>query len=410
MNWIWALPGKKNEVRKIAATYIFSNYQPPIKNGILICEDDGTIAEVVDTGGNIPERAGLEFYSGILVPGFINAHCHLELSHLWKKIPEKKGIGDFIGNINRLRNEETENIETEMQKADRRMWAAGIAAVGDISNSILSLNIKKSSKIFYHTFIETFGFHPDRAERAFEWAKFVQQEFKENKLEATVVPHSPYSVSAPLFQKIREKAEAEKSILSIHNQESPAEAQFYKDGTGPIAKHLQYNLGIDISHWKPSGKSSLVSVLEYLPKNNPLLLVHNTFTQKQNLVELERLRELKKTHFVLCPSSNLYIENQLPPVNLFREEKLNICIGTDSLASNHELSVLEELITLQHYFHEIDLEELFGWSTINGAHALGISDEFGSFEIGKKPGVNLISGIDFRKMKLTETSKVKRLV
>ncbi len=397
-------------MRKIAATYIFSNHQPPVKNGILICDDDGTVAEVVSTGGKMTEEPGLEYYSGILVPGFVNAHCHLELSHLRKKIPEKKGIGDFIGHINWLRNIEKKNVVTEMQKADRRMWAAGIAAVGDISNSTASLEIKRRSKIFYRTFVEAFGFHPSRAERAFHWAEFVKDEFDKTGLSASLVPHSPYSVSEPLFRKISQKAEAAKSILSIHNQESPGEAQFYTDGTGPIAEHLHYNLEIDISHWKPTGKSSLVSVLGFLPENNPLLLVHNTFTLREDIGEVKRRRSMDNTYFVLCPNSNLYIENQLPPVNLFRDEKLNICIGTDSLASNHQLSVLEELKTLQKHFPEINIEELLQWATFNGAQALGIDTIFGSFEKGKNPGVNLITGIDFRNMKLTEKSTVKRLV
>jgi len=147
-----------------------------------------------------------------------------------------------------------------------------------------------------------------------------------------------------------------------------------------------------------------------LPKENQLLLVHNTFTKKEDLDELKKLRTAENTFFVLCPNSNLYIENQLPPVSLFRDENLNICLGTDSLASNHELSVLAEMITLQMYFPEIKLEEFIEWATINGAKALQIEDIYGSFEVGKKPGVNLISGIDFKTMKLTEKSKVKRLI
>lgn len=397
-------------MRKIAATYIFSNHKPPIKNGILFCEDDGTIAEIVDTKGTVPEEAGLEYYSGILVPGFVNAHCHLELSYLRNKIPENKGIGNFIGHVNRLRNTDEENRETEIRKADRRLWSAGIAAVGDISNSNLSLETKKSSKILYHTFVETFGFHPSRAERAFHLAENTYNEFIANQLAASVVPHSPYSVSQPLFQNVKKKAEKKKSILSIHNQESEGEAQFFKNGTGPIAEHLQDNLGIDISHWKPTGKSSLLSILKFLPEENPLLLVHNTFTRENDIEELKKLRNLQNIHFVLCPNSNLYIENQLPQINLFRNEKLNLCIGTDSLASNRSLSVLNELITIQQHFPEIELYELFCWSGINGARALGIENKFGSFEKGKQPGVNLITGIDFQHMKLTEKSKVKRLI
>ena len=397
-------------MRKIAATYIFPVNQPPIKNGILTCTPDGTVLEISGNNEKITEQSGLEYYSGILVPGFVNTHCHLELSHLKGKIEEKTGIGGFIGQINQLRNQETENAEKAIQVADRKMWAAGTAAVGDISNSTLTIETKRNSKIFYHTFVESFGFHPSRAERAFDIAQFVQFQFKEKGLANCIVPHSPYSVSKPLFEKIKENAIIEKSILTIHNQESESEREFYNAGTGAIINHLQNNLGIDTSHWQPTGKSSLVSVIEYLPAENQLLLVHNTFTNNEDLDELRRIRSTENTFFVICPNSNLYIENQLPPVPLFRDENLNICIGTDSLASNHGLSVLSEMITLQLYFPEIKLKELIQWASINGAKALQIEDRFGSFEPGKKPGVNLISGIDFKSMKLTEHSKVKRLI
>jgi len=397
-------------VRKIAATYIFPGNHPPIKNGILTCSPDGTIVEISGSNEKITEQSGLEFYSGILAPGFVNTHCHLELSHLKGKIEEKTGIGGFIGKINQLRNQETENTEKAIQVADRKMWAAGTAAVGDISNSNLSIDTKKSSKIFYHTFIESFGFLPSRAERAFDYARFIQFQFKERNLANSIVPHSPYSVSKLLFEKIKANAIAEKSILTIHNQESESESEFYSKGTGAILNHLQNNLGIDTSHWQPTGKSSLISILQFLPVENQLLLVHNTFTTKEDLNELRKIRATENTFFVLCPNSNLYIENRLPPVQLFKEENLNICLGTDSLASNHELSVLSEMITLQLNFPEMTLEELFKLATLNGAKALQIDDKYGSFEVGKQPGVNLISGIDFNTMKLTEKSKVKRLI
>lgn len=397
-------------MRKIAATYIFPGNRPPIKNGILICEDDGTILEIQQSAGDLKEKHGLEYYSGILVSGFINAHCHLELSHLKGKIEEKVGISNFVGAVNRLRNDEPEKIEQLIFKNDRLIHAAGIVAVGDISNSVLSLQTKKKSKIFYHTFVESFGVHPSRADRAFEMACAIQNEFQQNGLSASVVPHSAYSVSQSLFEKIGEKVLKDQSIVSIHNQESKREKQFFYDGTGPIAHHFTQNLGIDISHWKPTGKSSLISVLPFLPKENQLLLIHNTFTEKTDIEFLKTQRSSENTFWVLCPNSNLYIENQLPSVSLFQKEKLNICLGTDSLASNHQLSVLAEMISLQQHFPELALEELVLWATLNGARALKIENKFGSLEPGKKPGVNLITGIDFREMKLTKQSKVKRLL
>lgn len=396
-------------MRKISATYIFPGNRPPLKNGILICDDDGTILDLIDTGGQLREQAGMEFYSGILVPGFVNAHCHLELSHLKGKIPEKTGLGGFLGFINKLRNQE-EDPEMAMERADFQMWSSGIVAVGDVSNSYSSMEIKKNSRIKYHTFVEAFGFHPSRAEKAFAFAEFVESMFREFGLPASVTPHSPYSVSELLFQKIRQKALVEDNILSVHNQESQDETEFFLKGTGPLFHHLSEILGLDISHWKPTGKSSMEFTLSFIPRKNPLLLVHNTFTSFEDIQLLKRQRNMENTFLVLCPNANLYIENKLPPIHLFKKENMNICLGTDSLASNHQLSVLQEMITLQKFFPEITLQELVEWGCWNGSLALGLNDFFGSLEPGKKPGVNLISGADLRQLKLTEKSKVKRLI
>lgn len=397
-------------MRKISATYVFPISAPPVKNGIVVCKNDGTILEIIDNKGVINEEPGLEYYSGILTPGFVNTHCHLELSHLQNKIEEKTGIGDFIGKIYSLRKQTTGEIINAAHIADKKMWATGTAAVGDISNTEITCNIKQNSKIYYHTFVESFGFHPSRAQRAFTISQTVFESFQHKNLAASIVPHSPYSVSEPLFQKIIEHAQTNKCVLSMHNQESSGEKEFFEQGSGPIARHIKNNLGIDISHWQPTGKSSLQSVLSYFPKNNSLLLVHNTNTQKDDIVFLKNNRSTQNTYFTLCPNSNIYIENQLPPVPLFQSEKLTLCIGTDSLASNHSLSVLEELKTLQFQFPELNLNELLKWGTLNGAKALNIETIFGSFDTGKKPGINLITGIDFNTFQLNKNSKVKRLL
>jgi len=396
-------------VRKIAATYVFPGTTSPIKNGILVCDDEGTVIDILDRGDSFREEAGVEFYSGILTPGFVNAHCHLEFSHLHNKIEKHAGFSGFLEKINRLRDEPA-NKEKAMQIADRKMWAAGIAAVGDVSNSDLSLSVKQKSRNYYHTFVEAFGFHPSRAERAFNKAAEVLESFQKADLSASIVPHSPYSVSQDLFEKVLNEARKNGGPFSIHNQESRAETELFLSGEGDIARHFTNNLKLDATHFKPTGKSSLQSILPFLPKENQLLLIHNTQTKKQDIEVLKQYRDLAKTYFVLCPNSNLYIENELPPIDLFRDEKLQICLGTDSLASNTELSILQEMLTVQQNFPETSLEELLSWACLNGAKALNIDDTFGTFEKGKKPGVNLITGIDFKTMKLTSNAKVKRLI
>lgn len=397
-------------MRKLAATYIFPGGKPPLKNGLLICDDDGTVIELQQKGKNLREEAGVEFYSGALVPGFVNAHCHLELSHLAGKLEGKTGLGGFLGQINQLRHSSEETITKAMQVADRRMWAAGIAAVGDISNSAISLEIKLKSNIAYHTFVEVFGFHPSRAERAFEKAAQIKSAFQEYGLKASIVPHAAYSVSDPLFKKLKIEAEESKSIVSFHNQESGEEEQLFKVGSGPIRQHLEFNIGLDVAHWNPTGESSLQSVLKYLPRKNKMLLVHNTFTEETDLAALFNVRRNADTFFVLCPNANLFIEDSLPPIGMFRESGLNICLGTDSLASNYRLSMVDEMRTVQQNFPEMSLEELVDWSCINGAMALEMDEELGSFEKGKKPGVNLLTGLDLRKLRLTERTGVKRLL
>ncbi len=397
-------------MRKISATYIFPANRPPIKHGILVCDDEGTVLEVLENKNYQREEAGLEFYSGIIVPGFINAHCHLELSYMKGKIPEKKGMGNFLKHINRLRNEHTENQQEIFRKADRKMWADGIAAVGDTANSSATISTKLKSKIYYHTFVESFGFHPSRAEKSFSIAEAVYNQFTENRLPASIVPHSAYSVSKPLFQMIRKKAMERNSILSVHNQESEAEKYFFSSGAGAIADHYEKNLGIETSHWKPEGKSSFITVLHYLPPENQLLLIHNTFSQKKDIDDLRKRRSPDNTFWVICALSNLFIENKLPPLDLFQKENLNICLGTDSLASNHQLSILDEMIVLQQNLPKISIENLITWACLNGARALNIEKLLGSFEVGKNPGVNLISGVDLTNMKLTKNSKVKRLM
>lgn len=397
-------------MKKIAATYLFTPKSQLQKNAILVCEDDGTVIDMIIKNEPFREEAGVEFYSGILVPGFVNAHCHLELSHLYRKIKPGQGLGRFIGSINNLRDTNEQDLQRVMQVADRRMWASGIAAVGDISNSTGSLVTKKQSKIYYHTFVETFGFHPSRAERAFALAEKTQTEFVDSGLKASIVPHAAYSVSESLFERVSAKADKDEAILSVHNQESPEEEQFFKEGKGPIPDHYQQNLKLETSHWHAHKENSLEFILRQIPKQNQLLLVHNTFISDSNLEVLNKERSPQNTFLVVCPNSNLYIENNLPRIDLLRKSGFPLCIGTDSLASNHQLSVLEEMITIQKYFPEIKLEELFDWACYNGARALNIESTFGDFKPGKKAGVNLITGLDLKSLKLSSQTKVKRLL
>jgi aminodeoxyfutalosine deaminase len=396
-------------VRSISATRVYTLNGPPVENGIIHLDSNGYIEGISASSGKTQKHEKCEFFEGALIPGFVNAHCHLELSHLKGCIPQKKGLGNFIGEISRLRSASDPVILQAAQAAENEMFRNGIAAVGDISNTVVTLEIKKQSEISWFTFVETFGFMPSRAPKAIGIALSVNALFQSHGLRSSVVPHSPYSVSDELFTEIAKLERNECSILSLHNQESNAENRFFLTGKGPILRHLQHNLGLDTSSWKPSGKNSLETILPKLNATLPLLLVHNTCTTLKDLEFLKEFRGNRNTWLVLCPNSNLFIGNKLPPVNLFRSQHMKICIGTDSLASNTALSILEELKTIQNYFPEIPTEELFEWACLNGAKALGMDDRLGSLETGKKPGIVWVRSLNPGNGYLTPESRVERI-
>lgn len=397
-------------IRRFSATWVYTLNSPPLKNGIISVDNNGIITDIKDTNGHLPEMERLEHHSGIIVPGFVNAHCHLELSHLRGKLSGKNGLGAFLGEINRLRNIPEENMMAAAMNADRDMYRQGIVAVGDISNSSRTTFVKCKSPIDYFTFVETFGFHPSRVSKAMDISIMIWYRFKDVGLKASIVPHSSYSVSKELFEEIRNLNDAMSSVLSIHNQESSAENEFFKTGKGQIRQHIVENLGINASHWKPSGKNSLESILPLISEDKKLLLIHNTFTTSEDISVLRNFRKMEDIFMVLCPNSNLFIENLLPPVKLLKAEGMNICLGTDSLASNHQLSILSEMVTLRHHFPDIELSELLTWACHNGAKALGMEHILGTLEVGKKPGMVLIKGADVKNHRLLNTSRVVRLI
>ena len=396
-------------MRKISAHLILDGRGNCFSKGIVTIDTDGTILDFQDTDGTLEEAAGIEFYSGILIPGFINAHCHLELSHLDKVFPEGAGFVPFLKMVVDRRADDLAKIAFAAESADVRMQKNGIVAVGDISNGTSSFEIKANSKISYFTFLEALGFTPSRAEKAFEWAQSCARIAGQLGLKNSIVPHAPYSVSEPLFQAIAAEALRTGLPISIHSQECREEDELYELGQGGMATHLRDNLAVDTSLFLPTGKNALRSTLEFLPVRNHLLLVHNLFTEQEDLDYIRGVRPLDNTWFVLCPCSNLYIQNRLPDVALFRRNGLQLCLGTDSLASNYQLSILAEMKILQDAFPFVSLGELISWATFNGANALAISDKFGSLEVGKQPGINLLTGADLEHQKILPGTSVKKL-
>ncbi|MDP9078170.1 MAG: amidohydrolase family protein [Bacteroidota bacterium] len=391
-------------MKSFKADYVYPVCADPIKNGIVTVDDFGKIIAVIDPA-TLPEpyNAPVEQLSGIICPGFVNAHCHLELSHLKEKVKERTGLVNFIIDIQKTRGADAAEVLDAANKADSDMYENGIVAVGDISNTNSTIGIKTSSKLYYHSFIETFGFLPGRATEVFENALRLLDEFK--PLPSSITPHAPYSVSKELFKLISKYSDTGHNLLSMHNQECEDENKFYRYKLGSF-NDLYAHFGLDITFFKPQARNSLQSILPLLSSKQEILLVHNTCTNLKDIYFVKRFD--RKIHFCFCPNANLHIEGILPKIELFIGQGYNITLGTDSLASNSKLCILSEMRTIQAKFPAISTQQLIQWGTLNGAKFLGIDDERGSIEIGKTPGLNLISGLDG--LKITPETKVKKLV
>jgi aminodeoxyfutalosine deaminase len=398
--------------RKFTAENIFTGHKILPKDYVLITDTAGVIADIVsikEAGDNI------EVFNGILSPGFINAHCHLELSHLKGIIPEKTGLVDFVFKIITERHFKDEQIAAAIENAENEMLQNGIVAVGDICNNTLTIPQKKKQRLKYHNFIEVSGFVPELAQDRFDKATIILEQYllelKENTQYSmhnaqysTLSPHAPYSVSPQLFELINNATA--NNIVTIHNQETLAEEEFIKNKTGDFL-NLYSKMGIGISFFKPTAKSSLQTWWPRLNKNQSTILVHNVTTAAADIefTKLSTINHQLSTFFCLCPNANLYITNTLPDINMLIEQQCHIVLGTDSLASNHQLNILEEIKTLYQNFPDLKLETMLQWATINGAKALGMEAMLGSFEKGKQPGVVLIEAAAHQQLNKNSISK-----
>lgn len=367
-------------IKAFSSDVVYTLNGNPIPNGVVEINEEGLITHIGENRSNTSVE--VIYKKGFICPGFVNTHCHLELSHLKGQVEEKRQLHHFIQDLQSIRLAEQREINDAIKRADQEMQKNGIVAVGDISNSKDSFDLKTKSNIHYHSFIELFGFNPDKAQKVYEKGVELSKELGKKQLNYSIVPHSPYSMSDELLSLIA--ATKNNRPLSIHNQETASENQMYENKSGSIVEMLE-RFGNDLQAWEASQKSSLQTYLHKLPKHTPLLLVHNTFTLQADIQFAEQHHD--QLYWCFCPNANLYIENRLPDLPAFVEEGVKCTLGTDSLASNWQLSIWEEIKSIQDHFPQIEIDLLLQWACKNGAEFLGLENVLGTLEIGKKPGL-----------------------
>lgn len=373
------------QYRKFRADELFDGYTLRKTDDTLIADTSGKVIDIVaaaDAGDDV------ETFSGILSPGFINCHCHLELSHLKNIIPPHTGLVDFLCSVVTKRGFEQELIQEEIRRAEQEMFENGIVAVGDIGNTADTAAVKRNSKIRWHNFVEVLGFTDEKAVSNVQQYTRVAEQLKAGH-RTSLVPHAPYSISPRTFQLINEATANQ--IISIHNQETAAEDELYKTGQGDFLRLFSL-FGFNGSPFPVTGKSSIRSYLPYFNNSQTVFLVHNSFMPEEDIIWANEYAAANGLQLVycFCINANLYIENKVPAVTLFQQQHCNVVLGTDSYSSNWQLNITKEIqALLQHT--TVTKEQALQMATLNGAKAMQWQNDLGSFEKNKQPGIVLIN-------------------
>ena len=376
-------------MRKIAAHYTLIDGE--LCRNIVVSVDDHRRVVAVDRVTSLDNMASVVFYPGILIPGMVNAHCHLELSYLRGAIAEKSGFAGFARAIGAVRNNFTSEERLHAASvADAQMWEQGIEAVIDIANDDLVMPVKERSRIEYLTLFEVFGLttqHVDNHKNmASKWAQ------------SSITPHSTYSLQDATF---RNAVNENNSIVSIHLLESKAEIELYQRQGSLWEWYERMGWECDFLSYASPAKR----IVESIGHDKRVVLVHGCEATSDDIKTIDKHFTAPAT-WALCPESNRYISDAKPPVEMLRSMGSHITIGTDSLASARELSMIENMRLLG----DIPLAEMLTWATKNGAEAMGLSSKIGTIEVGKSPGLVLVEDVDLHNMRLTPQSRTHRIL
>lgn len=390
-----------------AASWLIHTDAPPVSGGALLVVD-GVVAEI----GTLAELRSkhsaplYEFPGCALLPGFVNAHTHLELSHFPAWLLHSsldyapRRFTDWIIQLIKLRRGLTpEQFPASVREGVRMCLESGTTAIGEILSNPALAPLYRQSPLQGRLYFELLGQEDPHFQGGFAAALAACEFVDEQAFTVGLSPHSPYTIAEQYFAQIRDAAAARRLPLSIHVAESSAEDLLLRDGSGDFATDFYPFVGWQQFLGTPPSCSS-VELLDrhglLTPTTAAIHCVHVT----ENDVRLLRSRGV---HVVLCPRSNDLLDVGRAPVALFKKLGIPLALGTDSLASNNSLSLWDEVrFALDNYCGELTAADLLRMVTVGGAAALGVADQCGSLAVGRRADFQVVSGAGHNSATLVE--------
>ncbi len=365
----------------LQARWVFPGDGPPQKNG-KIAIADGRIVEL--PGASIPV---IDLGDVALVPGLINAHTHLEFSDLTQPIEPRREFSSWIANVIQSRRARVESIDEIVRRGLDECETSGTSALAEIatSNWMLDLTLQQKSPSV-HFFREFLGLRPEQVDVQLEAAKqFLEQGRSSGMKHLGLSPHAPYSLHPKLFEGLCDLAAEYAVPVVMHLAESPAELQLLAQGSGPLVE-LFTGMGIWRSDVIPRDRRPMhyLRSLAHLPR---VLLAHGNLLETS---EQDFISQHPNISIVYCPRTHAAMQNGTHPWREMLRRGINVAIGTDSRASNPDLSIWSEMRFLHSRHSELPASEILKLGTANGARALGIAGG-GLLQPGTEAGFNIVT-------------------
>ena len=348
----------------------------PVENGAVAISGE----QIIDTGRFADVKAHntgeiVDLGEQALLPGLINAHCHLDYTCLRGKIAARKSFTDWIRAINAEKaGLADQDYLASIQSGFAEVKKFGTTTIANLTAfPALIPDIQADIRTFW--FVEMIDVRQPK--RAREIVDDAIESLRSVQHRGGLAPHSPYTASENLYRYAEEIARRENFLLTTHLAESAEEMRMFFEGDGPLRNFLA-DIGRDMSDL--NGGTSIQHLAEFCSLNERWLLVHLNELSDDDLDLLSA--PSGKPHIVHCPRSHKYFGHSRFPLQKFREHGFNICLGTDSLASNSDLSLFAEMRALHESEPALSPEEIFKMVTVNSARALHLADEVGQIRPG----------------------------
>ena len=370
----------------LRARWVLPIVERPLLNGWLAV-DRGRIAAIGRAGAALPFKDDaplVDLGDCALMPALVNAHTHLELSWLRGRVPPRASFSEWIRDLMAARRTalpEDHVILDTIAPAIAELRATGTGLVGDVSNTLVTVEPLRRSVLDGVVFHELLKFPADAADDALEAGLLAAARHEgDGRFPVSVVPHAPYSVSPQLFQGIRAARRRTPFLpASVHVSESPEELELLATGRGAWRDTLE-----SLGAWDPAWRAPACTPIEYLERmkvwDRGWLAVHGVHCSDHDLALLAE----RGCTLVMCPRSNAWVGVGDPPIQRFYRSGVSVALGTDSLASNADLNLFTELAQARRVAPAVPASALLASATSVGARALGFEATAGTLEPGKR--------------------------